>query len=103
MRKYSNVVERDQTAWELAAQGAKLREQGERLAHKIDLFLDRITQTEEHVAYVFAYRALSRRNENKLSIGRFVEPATCDDVNFSGLVVPFRVLTVHDHGQNRDS
>ena len=35
---------------------------------------------------------LSRRNEISYPLGRIVEPATCDDVNFSGLVVPFRLL-----------
>jgi hypothetical protein len=35
---------------------------------------------------------LSRRNEISYPLVSIVEPVTCDDVNFSGLVVPFRLL-----------
>jgi hypothetical protein len=35
---------------------------------------------------------LGRRNEISYSFGCIVEPATCDDVNFGGLVVPFQLL-----------
>jgi GNAT superfamily N-acetyltransferase len=36
--------------------------------------------------------ALSRRKEISYPFGSIVEPVTCDDVNFSALVVPFRRL-----------
>jgi hypothetical protein len=35
---------------------------------------------------------LSRRKEISYPFESIVEPVTCDDVNFSGLVVPFRRL-----------
>jgi hypothetical protein len=38
---------------------------------------------------------LSRRNEISCPLGPIVEHVTCDDVNFSGLVVPFRLLSVN--------
>jgi hypothetical protein len=59
MWEHTNAMKRDRTAEELAAWGAKLREQGERLAREVDFLLDRVAQTEEHVAHVFAYRALT--------------------------------------------
>ena len=38
-------------------------------------------------------RTISRRNEISYPFGDIVEPLTCDDANFSGLVVPFRFLS----------
>jgi transcriptional regulator with XRE-family HTH domain len=41
---------------------------------------------------------LSRRNEISYPLGSIVEPETCNDANFSGLVIPFRLLT--ESGRN---
>jgi hypothetical protein len=54
----TTTVGSDRSAWESAAWGACLREQGERLAEEVVLLLDQTAETEERVANAFARRAM---------------------------------------------
>jgi hypothetical protein len=49
---------------------------------------DRVCSKDVHAA------TLCRRNEITYPVRYFCEPPTCDDVNFSGYVVPLRLLWV---------
>jgi hypothetical protein len=47
-----------------------------------------------------AFEQLSSRNEISSPLGDIVNPVTCDDANFDGFVVPFRLLSTHHELQS---